>query len=292
MERGVEHISDREDLTAAERKLSENVVSIVRRRSSSSLDPASSPTRKNNSDDLENDSTSLRNSHKFSSASNLLASPTDVSNIETTLECVARAIHVLVEEGHQAKSPLLFLHHFDERERPLTDASYPSGYFRAAPSEHVIIEFLQSIFLPSSLPAETAIVSLVYINRVVAYTGLALHATTWRRIVLGAIVLAAKVWDDLAVWNADFCQLFPCVALEDLNDLELTYLEMMAFNMNVEASLYTQCCFELHALAGLNSHLKSGSAEISQARCAHRHSTLRRALRPSVSVDALNEICT
>lgn len=57
------------------------------------------------------------------------------------------------------------------------------------------------IFLPpspSQLAPETAIISLVYINRVMAYTNLALHASTWRRVVLGAVVLACKVWDDLA----------------------------------------------------------------------------------------------
>ena len=33
------------------------------------------------------------------------------------------------------------------------------------------------------------------------------------------------------------------------NDLELTYLEMMRFNMNVEYGLYTQCYLELRSLA-------------------------------------------
>lgn len=61
-----------------------------------------------------------------------------------------------------------------------------------------------------------------------AYTSLSLHAATWRRVVLGAVVLACKVWDDLAgaclstpalmvaVWNVDFCQLLPAMPLEEL----------------------------------------------------------------------------
>ena len=38
----------------------------------------------------------------------------------------------------------------------------------------------------------------------------------WARVVLGAVILAAKIWDDHAIWNADFCQVFPDVPVEEL----------------------------------------------------------------------------
>jgi len=49
-----------------------------------------------------------------------------------------------------------------------------------------------------------------------AYTNITIHSCNWTRILLGGVLLASKVWDDHAIWNADFCQIFPIAAVEDM----------------------------------------------------------------------------
>jgi hypothetical protein len=47
-------------------------------------------------------------------------------------------------------------------------------------------------------------------------TAISMQTENWSRSLLGAIMLSAKVWDDHAVWNIDFCQIFPDVLASDL----------------------------------------------------------------------------
>jgi hypothetical protein len=61
-----------------------------------------------------------------------------------------------------------------------------------------IYALLHRLFLAAALSAECAIIALVYVKRLIAYTRLALHASNWKRIVLGAVLMASKVWDDQA----------------------------------------------------------------------------------------------
>lgn len=132
---------------------------------------------------------------------------------------------------------------------PLTDEPVPRDYSRRIPTEGDIFDFISRIFTAAVLAAESAIITLVYINRAIVYTELSLHASNWKRVILGAILMASKVWDDQAVWNVDFCKIFPRITLDEMNDLECTYLEMLQFNMNVESAVYTKYYFDLRSLA-------------------------------------------
>lgn len=84
------------------------------------------------------------------------------------------------------------------------------------PDHRMIYRFVRTIFNAVQLSPECAIITLVYLERLLTYAEIDIVPCTWKRIVLGAILLASKVWDDQAVWNVDYCQILKDITVEDL----------------------------------------------------------------------------
>ncbi|VDL18997.1 unnamed protein product [Hymenolepis diminuta] len=115
---------------------------------------------------------------------------------------------------------------YDERVHPLfpissycqLDSHFPSNDYPYAELrfQHQILYFLNRLFSSSLLTPESAIVSLVYLERLISSLEMYVVAWSWRRQLLACILIASKVLDDQAVWNADYCQLLKDVHVEDL----------------------------------------------------------------------------
>jgi hypothetical protein len=89
---------------------------------------------------------------------------------------------------------------------------------------------------------------LIYINRIIALTGLSLQATNWKPLVLISLMTSQKVWDDKYLSNADFSYIYPFFDNQQLNLLEMKFLEMIQYNVYVKDSLYTKYYLELKSL--------------------------------------------
>ena len=63
-------------------------------------------------------------------------------------------------------------------------------------------------------PSECLIVSLVYIERLVATSEVPILCTSWRPILLAGLILAQKVWDDRSLHNVDFSFFCPMFTLQ------------------------------------------------------------------------------
>ncbi|KNC83115.1 hypothetical protein SARC_04613 [Sphaeroforma arctica JP610] len=129
---------------------------------------------------------------------------------------------------------------FDEMKHPLTSRRVPSIYSKVIPSASDTYDFLRALFSAALLKSEVAIVSMVYISRLSDQGGVALQPANWKRVLLGACMLASKVWDDQAVWNTDFCDVLPDVAVTDMNALERVVLEKLAYDVSVTPAQYVE----------------------------------------------------
>lgn len=192
----------------------------------------------------------LRPVKKSSSCSTIYIDDSTVSqpNLKNTIKCVALAIYYHIKNRTSER----MMEIFDEKAHPLTKDGVSETYDKYDPEHRTIYKFVRTLFNAAQLTAECAIITLVYLERLLTYAEIDILPGNWKRIVLGAILLASKVWDDQAVWNVDYCQILKDITVEDMNELERQFLEMLQFNINVPASVYAKYYFDLRLLAESN----------------------------------------
>uniref|UniRef100_A0A8C2CUB1 Cyclin Y n=1 Tax=Cyprinus carpio TaxID=7962 RepID=A0A8C2CUB1_CYPCA len=234
---------------------------------------------------------------KYSSCSTIFLDDSTVSqpNLKYTIKCVALAIYYHIKNRNVDRRMLLDI--FDEKLHPLSKLEVPSDYDKHDPEQKQIYRFVRTLFSAAQLTAECAIVTLVYLERLLTYAEIDICPANWKRIVLGAILLASKVWDDQAVWNVDYCQILKDITVEDMNELERQFLELLQFNINVPSSVYAKYYFDLRSLSEANnlsfpleplSRDKAQKLEAISRLCDDKYKDMRKAAKKrSVSADNL-----
>jgi len=117
------------------------------------------------------------------------------------------------------------------------------------------------------METDCIIMSLIYVERLIKRTQgrLRPRASNWRSLIFSCMILSSKVWDDLSMWNADFSQSCPpgvTFSLQRINELELSILNALSFQVKVPASEYAKYYFLLRSMiikSGLASEDEIGS---------------------------------
>lgn len=134
------------------------------------------------------------------------------------------------------------------------------------PDYGTIHEFLRDLFIKGQLSAECSIVCLIYIERLMEIAHVPMEARTWKPVLLCALLLASKVWQDLSSWNSEFSEIYPQFSLEGeisfplsssahhkphwtaINKLEALFCKEIEWNLNISSSLYAKYYFALRSL--------------------------------------------
>uniref|UniRef100_A0A2K6PL18 Cyclin-like domain-containing protein n=1 Tax=Rhinopithecus roxellana TaxID=61622 RepID=A0A2K6PL18_RHIRO len=186
---------------------------------------------------------------KYSSCSSIFLDDRTVSqpNLRTAVKCVTSEIYYHVKNRDANRS----LDISDERSHPLTREKVSQEYFKHDPEHKFIYRFVPILFSAAQLTAECTAVTLVYLEKFLTYAEIDTCPTNWKRIVLGAVLLASKVLYDQAVWTVDYCQILRDITVEDMNEMERHFSELLQFNINVPARFVKERARNLEAISRL-----------------------------------------
>jgi len=136
---------------------------------------------------------------------------------------------------------------YDEQTHPLCQ----EGPFREPPTAGEVSGFLYTICVEEDVPEECSIYLLFYMERLLVLHDVPFLPNTWRRILFACTLLAAKQWDELAIWNADFRTHVPLGRLLDIQELEMKTLSTLQFSVSLPGKLYTQYYFAIRTIQGI-----------------------------------------
>lgn len=120
---------------------------------------------------------------KSSSCSTIYLDDSTVSqpNLKNTVKCVSLAIYYHIKNRQSDRR----LDIFDEKLHPLTHDHVPDNYDTLNPEHRQIYKFVRTLFNAAQLTAECAIITLVYLERLLTYAELDVGPCNWKRMVLG-----------------------------------------------------------------------------------------------------------
>jgi hypothetical protein len=170
------------------------------------------------------------------------------------IRCVSLAIYYQIAAAQQNPAIPILTHIFSTTDHPLGRSPITDKISNRPLDWTCVHTFVDGIFSSAQLTAEVAIVSLIYIERLVETTKKSLHPTNWQRIVLGAIMLASKVWDDQAVWNADFVNIFPNGDVDDLYVCAERISQQQYLHITLPPSLIISVFYMTRIITHLHHH--------------------------------------
>jgi hypothetical protein len=129
--------------------------------------------------------------------------------------------------------------------RFIPDAVLEKPEIMPSPTFDEINTFLTQIFAAADLKAEVGIIMLIYLERMLYRSRITLHGINCFRAILGALIVASKVWEDNGVWNQDFQSIMPDLQIKDLNQLERWWLATVGFDVSVKRTVFARYWFEL-----------------------------------------------
>jgi len=184
---------------------------------------------------------------KFNSTSSLYINSTITKPKNAELmHCMAVYLVKMIEQSlnGDGKPVSNIFETFDEAKHPLTSKVVD---VKSVPPVENVEKMIKNVFKIGQLAPESLIMCVAYLNRITASSTLTFTPANWKRLLLASLILASKVWEDQAVWNVDFLDLFPLATPYDLGQLEKQLLTLLGFDVTIKASEFAKIYFDLRS---------------------------------------------
>ncbi|CEP19543.1 hypothetical protein [Parasitella parasitica] len=172
--------------------------------------------------------------------------------VANTLKSVSWAFYSIIKRNHSLNAfdcDVIF----DENESNMEDTS---SYDLNEPLTewNDVYDQLAYVFDCGELTAEHAIITFMYVKRMLDLSRQKLWDFSWRMIIMAALLTAVKVWDDCAIFNADFAMIFPELSLDVINmfalsdysnNIERVFLTHLQWDVSVNCSEFAKTYFHL-----------------------------------------------
>eukprot|EP00941_MAST-03F_sp_MAST-3F-sp1_P006376 g6376.t1 len=116
------------------------------------------------------------------------------------------------------------------------------------PDAKMVYEFMRKLFVNARLSAECSVVCLIYVERLMKLSGLRLYRYNWRPVMLCGLLLASKIWQDMAAWNIEFSNIYTQFSLKNINKLERMFVQRLDWKLVVTGGEYAKFYFTLRSM--------------------------------------------
>lgn len=121
------------------------------------------------------------------------------------------------------------------------------------PTEEEIYNFCKNVIARSRMEKEVSILCLIYMEKFIDKTGIYVSEKNWKKLLFMCLVLASKIWDDESYENVHFAQVFSMISLREINSMELIFLSMIDYDVNIKNSDYARYYFVLRTNSQKNN---------------------------------------
>ncbi|CAD8086735.1 unnamed protein product [Paramecium sonneborni] len=118
------------------------------------------------------------------------------------------------------------------------------------PNVDIIQNYCKNIMITTKMEREVAIISMIYINRLLEYNEtLQINCLNWQKILFTSLVMASKIWDDESFENNNFAKVLPQFSTVQINEMEKVFLKLIEYHLYVNSGDYAKQYFLLRTYA-------------------------------------------
>lgn len=117
------------------------------------------------------------------------------------------------------------------------------------PTYDLMYKYCKYVVIASKMEKEIPILALVYLERLLARTGILMNNLNWRRLILTVLCLASKIWDDDSLENEHFPKVMKDVTIQEINTFERILLDLIGYDLVIKGPEYAKYYFILRTIA-------------------------------------------